>query len=207
VKLATSTESESFESAYLPASVLTRNSCRYGDHLYGKGDYEGAMSCYLKTVGTVQASYVIRKVRTPFNSPRDRACLTLNFTVPRRSTTHSSHFLPTRTPFSQASKQRYNDSPPQLLHETRRRRSFVPIHPFFFSLLLSNSTQHKWGRSRRSSLRSRNRYPCPSTSFLFLACYLARSTISTSFRIPTDINRRYFRLSRGIGVCRRSREE
>lgn len=36
---------------------------RYGDHLYGKGDFEGAMSCYLKTVGTVQASYVIRKVR------------------------------------------------------------------------------------------------------------------------------------------------
>ncbi|GAA5854596.1 hypothetical protein JCM5353_006524, partial [Sporobolomyces roseus] len=34
---------------------------KYGDHLYGKGDYEGAMSCYLKTVGTVQASYVIRK--------------------------------------------------------------------------------------------------------------------------------------------------
>ncbi|BGP05132.1 Vacuolar protein sorting-associated protein 11 [Rhodotorula toruloides] len=34
---------------------------RYGDHLYSKSDYEGAMSCYLKTVGTVQASYVIRK--------------------------------------------------------------------------------------------------------------------------------------------------
>lgn len=35
---------------------------RYGDYLYGKADYEGAMGCYLKTVGTVQASYVIRKV-------------------------------------------------------------------------------------------------------------------------------------------------
>ncbi|GAA6040097.1 hypothetical protein JCM8097_002027 [Rhodosporidiobolus ruineniae] len=34
---------------------------RYGDHLYGKADYEGAMGCYLKTVGVVQASYVIRK--------------------------------------------------------------------------------------------------------------------------------------------------
>ncbi|GAA6064060.1 hypothetical protein JCM10212_006796, partial [Sporobolomyces blumeae] len=34
---------------------------RYGDHLYSKGDFEGSMSCYLKTVGTVQASYVIRK--------------------------------------------------------------------------------------------------------------------------------------------------
>ncbi|GAA6007958.1 hypothetical protein JCM11491_006556 [Sporobolomyces phaffii] len=34
---------------------------KYGDHLYSKGDFEGSMSCYLKTVGTVQASYVIRK--------------------------------------------------------------------------------------------------------------------------------------------------
>ncbi|GAA5924401.1 tethering complex subunit PEP5 [Sporobolomyces koalae] len=34
---------------------------KYGDHLYAKGDYEASMSCYLKTVGTVQASYVIRK--------------------------------------------------------------------------------------------------------------------------------------------------
>ncbi|GAA5978916.1 hypothetical protein JCM5350_004175 [Sporobolomyces pararoseus] len=34
---------------------------KYGDHLYSKGDFEGSMNCYLKTVGTVQASYVIRK--------------------------------------------------------------------------------------------------------------------------------------------------
>ncbi|BGP53141.1 hypothetical protein JCM8202_004725 [Rhodotorula sphaerocarpa] len=34
---------------------------RYGDHLYSKNDYEGAMSAYLKTVGSLQASYVIRK--------------------------------------------------------------------------------------------------------------------------------------------------
>lgn len=207
MKLATSTESESFESAYLPASVLTRNSCRYGDHLYGKGDYEGAMSCYLKTVGTVQASYVIRKVRNLFLIPHESARLTPKYAVPRRSTTHPSHFLPTRTPLSQASEQRYHDSPPQLLHETSRRRSSVPIHPFFFSVLLSNSTKHEWRRSRRSSFRSRNRHSCPSTSFLFLSRDLARSTISTSFGIPADINRRYFRLSRGIGVCRRSREE
>lgn len=49
--------------------AVKRCSCRvlsrYGDHLYSKSDYEGAMSCYLKTVGTVQASYVIRKVRIP----------------------------------------------------------------------------------------------------------------------------------------------
>ncbi|KAK4049678.1 Vacuolar protein sorting-associated protein 11 [Microbotryomycetes sp. JL201] len=34
---------------------------RYGDFLYGKGDFEGAIGCYIKTVGTVQPSYVIRK--------------------------------------------------------------------------------------------------------------------------------------------------
>lgn len=36
---------------------------RYGDHLYTKGDYDGAMAQFLQTVGFVQPSYVIRKVR------------------------------------------------------------------------------------------------------------------------------------------------
>lgn len=35
---------------------------QYGDHLYGKNDFEGAMQQYLKTLGHVQPSYVIRKV-------------------------------------------------------------------------------------------------------------------------------------------------
>ncbi|TFK46662.1 hypothetical protein OE88DRAFT_880671 [Heliocybe sulcata] len=34
---------------------------QYGDHLYGKGDYDGAMQQYLQTIGHLQASYVIRK--------------------------------------------------------------------------------------------------------------------------------------------------
>lgn len=34
---------------------------QYGDHLYSKGDYEGAMQQYLRTVGKLEASYVIRK--------------------------------------------------------------------------------------------------------------------------------------------------
>lgn len=41
---------------------------RYGDHLYAKADYEGAMSAYLKTVGSVQPSYVIRKVSSSIPS-------------------------------------------------------------------------------------------------------------------------------------------
>ncbi|GMK53786.1 hypothetical protein CspeluHIS016_0103720 [Cutaneotrichosporon spelunceum] len=33
----------------------------YGDYLYGKGDFDGAMSQFTKTLGFVQPSYVIRK--------------------------------------------------------------------------------------------------------------------------------------------------
>lgn len=35
---------------------------RFADHLYSKGDYDAAMQQYLKTIGTLQPSYVIRKV-------------------------------------------------------------------------------------------------------------------------------------------------
>ena len=35
---------------------------QYGDHLYGKGDYDGAMQQYIRTIRYVQPSYVIRKV-------------------------------------------------------------------------------------------------------------------------------------------------
>jgi vacuolar protein sorting-associated protein 11 len=35
---------------------------RYGDHLYLKGDYDGAMQQFIKTLGHLQPSYVIRKV-------------------------------------------------------------------------------------------------------------------------------------------------
>lgn len=35
---------------------------QYGDHLYIKGDYDGAMQQFVQTIGHVQPSYVIRKV-------------------------------------------------------------------------------------------------------------------------------------------------
>ena len=35
---------------------------QYGDHLYQKGDYEGAMKQYIRTLGHVPPSYVVRKV-------------------------------------------------------------------------------------------------------------------------------------------------
>ncbi|GBE90218.1 hypothetical protein SCP_1900670 [Sparassis crispa] len=34
---------------------------QFGDHLYTKGDYDGAMQQFVKTIGNVQPSYVIRK--------------------------------------------------------------------------------------------------------------------------------------------------
>ncbi|XP_064597137.1 vacuolar protein sorting-associated protein 11 homolog [Liolophura sinensis] len=34
---------------------------QYGDHLYGKGDHDGAIDQYIKTIGKLEASYVIRK--------------------------------------------------------------------------------------------------------------------------------------------------
>lgn len=38
---------------------------RYGDYLYGKGDFDGAMDQFVKTLGFLQPSYVIRKVDFP----------------------------------------------------------------------------------------------------------------------------------------------
>lgn len=35
---------------------------QYGDHLYSKGDYDGSMQQFVKTIGFLQPSYVIRKV-------------------------------------------------------------------------------------------------------------------------------------------------
>ena len=42
---------------------------KYGDHLYDKGDFDGAMQQFIKTVGKVQPSYVIRKVSAILTVP------------------------------------------------------------------------------------------------------------------------------------------
>jgi len=34
---------------------------RYGDHLYAKHDYDGAVAQYAATIGSLEPSYVIRK--------------------------------------------------------------------------------------------------------------------------------------------------
>ena len=35
---------------------------QYGDHLYSKNDYDGAIAQYIRTIGKLEPSYVIRKV-------------------------------------------------------------------------------------------------------------------------------------------------
>jgi vacuolar protein sorting-associated protein 11 len=37
---------------------------QYGDHLYSKADYDGAMQQFVQTIGHLQPSYVIRKARS-----------------------------------------------------------------------------------------------------------------------------------------------
>ena len=40
---------------------------KYGDHLYQKGDYDNAMSQYIKAIDNTEPSQVIRKVsRVPY---------------------------------------------------------------------------------------------------------------------------------------------
>lgn len=51
------------KSRHCSAAELAEIYHQYGDHLYEKGDYDGAMGQFIKTIGFLQPSYVIRKVR------------------------------------------------------------------------------------------------------------------------------------------------
>jgi len=35
---------------------------QYGDHLYSKGDFDSAITQYIRTIGHLEPSYIIRKV-------------------------------------------------------------------------------------------------------------------------------------------------
>lgn len=49
--------------ADLDETVLADIHLRYGDHLYEEGDMDKSVIQYVKTLGWVQPSYIIRKVR------------------------------------------------------------------------------------------------------------------------------------------------
>ncbi|KAG2140932.1 uncharacterized protein EDB93DRAFT_1241828 [Suillus bovinus] len=49
------------QTQHLDESYVADIHRQHGDHLYTKGDWDGAMTCYLKTIGWVKPSYVVRK--------------------------------------------------------------------------------------------------------------------------------------------------
>ena len=50
---------------------------QFGDHLYTKGDYDGAMNQYVQTIGHLQPSYVVRKVVSCYLLRQSSTCLYL----------------------------------------------------------------------------------------------------------------------------------
>lgn len=49
------------QTQHLDESYVADIHRQHGDYLYAKGDWDGAMTCYLKTIGWVKPSYVVRK--------------------------------------------------------------------------------------------------------------------------------------------------
>ena len=62
---------------------------KYGDHLYQKGDYDSAMSQYIKAIDNTEPSQVIRKVG---HLPRPGGLVTdlVSFLIPNESITSSN---------------------------------------------------------------------------------------------------------------------
>ena len=54
------------ENAGVDAAGIAEIHKRYGDYLYDKGDFDGAMNQFTQTLGHLQPSYVIRQVPLPF---------------------------------------------------------------------------------------------------------------------------------------------
>ena len=81
------------QTQHLDESYVADIHRQQGDYLYTKGDWDGAMVCYVKTIGRVKPSYVARKViiRILFA----KLGLTI-ITVPRRSAHTQSRDLPAR---------------------------------------------------------------------------------------------------------------
>ncbi len=92
---------------------------RYGDYLYGKGDFDGAMGQFVKTLGYLQPSYVIRNVSDHMNSL---------IPVSRRSTDTQPHDLPPRASLPRSGEPRPHDPPAQLLHQDFRPRPPRHLH-------------------------------------------------------------------------------
>ena len=116
---------------------------QYGDHLYNKGDYDGAMAQYIQTIRHVQPSYVIRKVV--------RMChqlgRTLTFViVPRRPANTQPCDLFAGTSFSWLGQLRSHDAASQHVHEVKGRDASRQLHQ-------ARIVTHRYGRREgRASL-------------------------------------------------------
>jgi hypothetical protein len=71
---------------------------RYGDQYYDAGDHEGAMDQYLKTIGYLQPSYVIRKVSLVCTISTMLSIAVLTDAVPRCTTNTKPRHLSPGTP-------------------------------------------------------------------------------------------------------------
>jgi hypothetical protein len=100
---------------------------QYGDHLYGKGDYDGAMQQYVQTIGHLQPSYVVRKVSSSKlytdSYPKIRKLL-----VSRCSTNPQSRHLPPRTTLPRTRQRRPHHAPAKHLHQTQGRCAPGQLH-------------------------------------------------------------------------------
>lgn len=100
---------------------------RYGDQYYNAGDHEGAMDQYLKTIGHLQPSYVIRKVRDIVHS---LLILWLKgFTIVSRCAANSEPgYLPPRVARPRPGQLGSHHSSPQRLRKNERRYSTRCLH-------------------------------------------------------------------------------
>ena len=116
---------------------------QYGDHLYNKGDYDGAMAQYIQTIRHVQPSYVIRKVLRVSHLLEH----TLTFViVPRRPANTQPCDLFAGTSFSWLGQLRSHDAASQHVHEVKGRDASRQLHQ-------ARIVTHRYGRREgRASL-------------------------------------------------------
>lgn len=89
---------------------------QYGDHLYVKGDYDGAMQQYVQTIGQVQASYVIRKVSV---GAFPNHIMNVPHIVFGLATDQQSRDVPAGTALYGIGKRRPHNAPSQHVHEAQ----------------------------------------------------------------------------------------
>lgn len=94
---------------------------RYGDYLYTKGDFEAAIGQFVKTLGYLQPSYVIRKVSLSALHP-GRFINARTQIVPGRATYTEPHHLSARIARQRDGHTRPHNSTAQLLHQNIRCR-------------------------------------------------------------------------------------